>query len=494
MKTYAILAYDVGTSSVKATLFDEQGRSIASASEAYATQHPKPGWAEQNPNDWWQGITCATRALLNRPEAQGVQVAAIGCSGHMTGCLPVDGAGRPVYNCLIHSDSRAQAQYERIEREVGTDRLYAMSGNILDPRSSLSKMLWFQEAEPGVYARTAKFLQAKDYVAAQLTGNIDTTDYSDASHGVLMDVRAKAYDAGLYAQLGLAADKLPEIHRSVDLVGALSGQAARALGLPSGIPVAAGAGDGICANIGSGTSRPGDAYICLGTTAWIARCAQQPLVDEGKRVFSIQSADGDSFGIFGTMQSACGALDWARGILGEDDLERWNQLAAQVAPGSDGLVFLPYLDGERSPIFDTKARGVFFGMSASHTRAHFMRAVLEGVAYALRSIYEVLAETEPLHAMRIIGGGAQSQLWQRIIAGATGCALEVPHMQCSDVTSLGAAIIAGHAAGLLSEEASRFGLIGSRRVEPDPEERSAYEAGYRVYAQLYPRLKELMGR
>ena len=492
MKTQAILAYDMGTSSVKATLFDLQGRSLASASALYSTLHPRSGWAEQDPESWWQGVIKVTRDLLGHPGAAGAEVAAIGCSGHMTGCLPVDANGDPLHNCLIHSDSRAQAQFERIRREIGADRIYEMSGNILDPRASLCKMLWFAEAEPEIYARTAKFLQSKDFIAARLTGNIDTTDYSDASHGALMDVHARDYDRDLYAQLGLSADKLPKIHRSIDQIGTLTPESAALLGLPAGIPVAAGAGDGICANIGSGISRPGDAYISLGTTAWIARCSAEPFLDEKKRVFNIQSADGDSFGVFGTMQSACGALDWARGILGEQDLERWNELAAQVAPGSDGLVFLPYLDGERSPVFDPKAKGVFFGMSASHTRAHFMRAVLEGVAYALRSIYDAIAETAPIDEMRIIGGGAKSALWQQIIADVTGCALELPRMQSSDVTSLGAAAIAGSAAGILSGEALKgFGLIDTQRTEPDPSTRAAYDAGYRVYAGLYPSLKQL---
>lgn len=488
----AILAYDIGTSSVKATLFDEQGNALASAAQSYTTEHPMSGWAEQNPEDWWNGIVRATRDLMAQPGAQDADVAAIGCSGHMTGSLPVDGNGKPLYRCLIHSDSRAQAQYEKIAHEIGIGRLYAMTGNIPDPRSSLSKMLWFAETEPAIYAKTAKFLQAKDYIAAKLTGNIDTTDYSDASHGVMLDVGTKRYDESLYAALGLSADKLPEVHRSMDIVGKLHDEAAAALGLPSGIPVAAGAGDGICANIGSGTSKPGDAYICLGTTAWIARCAEKPLLDEKRRVFSIQSADGDSFGVFGTMQSACGALDWARKILGEDDLSVWNEQAARIAPGCDGLVFLPYLDGERSPIFDPKARGVFFGMSASHTRAHFMRAVFEGVAYALRSIRDVMAETEPLVKLRIIGGGAKSELWCRMIADVTGCTLEVPRMQSSDVTSLGAAIIAGEAVGMLSRNAvNGFGVIDTKQIVPDPGTRAAYDAAYLRYAKLYPALRNL---
>jgi len=488
----AILAYDVGTSSVKATLFDEQGSTLASASQSYTTNHPVSGWAEQNPHDWWNCVVKSTQELMAQPDASGVSVAAIGCSGHMMGCLPVDAEGEPLYRCLIHSDSRAQTQYERIVREIGIGRLYEMTGNILDPRSSLPKMLWFAETEPEIYAKTAKFLQSKDYITAKLTGNIDTTDYSDASHGVMFDICAKKYDNALYTALGLSADKLPEVHRSMDIAGKLTDEAARVLGLPAGIPVAAGAGDGICANIGSGTSKPGDAYISLGTTAWIARCAEKPLLDNKRRVFNIMAADGDSFGVFGTTQSACGALDWARKILGEDDLAVWNEQAATVDPGCGGLVFLPYLDGERSPIFDPKARGVFFGMSASHTRAHFMRAVLEGVAFALRSIRDVMAETEPLDKLRIIGGGAKSELWCRIIADVLGCTLEVPRMQSSDVTSLGAAVIAGEAVGLLSRSSvSGFGVIDTKQTLPVQDTKAAYDKAYETYSKLYPAVKEL---
>lgn len=486
----AILAYDVGTSSVKATLFDEYGNTLASASQSYGTVHPRHGWAEQNPDNWWNGVIVATHELLEQPGAKDVKIASIGCSGHMMGALPVDKDGNPLYNSLIHSDSRAQTQYERIAFEIGVEKVYAMTGNILDSRSCLPKMLWFAENEPTIYAKTAKFLQSKDFIASRLTGNINTTDYSDASHGAMFDVCAKKYDASLYSTLGLSMDKLPEVHRSMDIVGTLREDAAAVLGLTAGIPVAAGAGDGICANIGSGISKPGDAYLCLGTTAWIARCADKPFLDEKRRVFSIQSADGESFGVFGTTQSACGALDWARNILGEQDLVVWNQQAAQIAPGCDGLVFLPYLDGERSPIFDTNARGVFFGMSASHTRAHFMRAVMEGVAYALRSIRDVMTEAEAFDKLRIIGGGARSELWCKIIADVLGCTLEIPRMQSSDVTSLGAAILAGKAVGML-RTVDGFGIIDSKQIVPDAAVSPSYDAAYGKYEKLYPALKDL---
>ena len=363
MGNQLILAYDIGTSSVKTSLVTETGEVYASAKCDYDTHHPEPGISEQNPEDWWKCACKTTKTLLEQKPDAGKRIAAIGVSGHMLGCVPVDEKCEALHAALIHSDSRAGAQFEAIKAGIGKEELYRISGNVLDSRSSLCKMLWFKEERPEIYRKTAKFLQSKDFLTARLTGNIDTTDYSDASHGELMNIHKKAYDAAVYRELGLEMEKLPELHAGMEIVGHVTEEAAKELGIPSGIPVIAGGGDGACADIGAGNVNTGDIYCSLGTTAWLSQCIEQPYLDPEQRIFNIMSLDGIHSSLFGTMQSAGGALKWVMNVLGTQDLDEFNALAGKIAPGSDGLIFVPYLDGERSPIFDAKARGMFFGLS-----------------------------------------------------------------------------------------------------------------------------------
>ena len=492
MERDLILAYDIGTSSVKTSIVSGAGEIMASDKCDYKTSHPTAGISEQNPLDWWQCVCMTTNDIVKAHPEYTSRVAAIGVSGHMLGSVPVDSGGNPVHPALIHSDSRAGAQFEEIRKKVGADELYRMSGNVLDARSSLCKMLWFKEERPELYAKTAKFLQSKDFLVSKLTGNIDTTDYSDACHGELMDVRKKAYDSSLYAELGLETAKLPSLHAGMDIVGHLTGEAARVLGLTEGIPVIAGGGDGACADIGAGNVNTGDTYCSLGTTAWLSRCVEEPYLDAQRRVFHIMSLDGVHCSLFGTMQSAGGALKWIMSILGTEDLDEFNRLAAQVAPGSDGLIFLPYLDGERSPVFDAQARGTFFGLSLSHTRPHFMRATFEGVAYALNSILRVFEEQGKSEQIRIIGGGANSALWKQIMADVWKTPVAALNASANDSTSLGVAAAAGAAAGLFGSLREATDYIKVKNVTEPSREQQSYEKYFAVYQKLYEDLKEEM--
>ncbi len=492
MQAELMLAYDIGTSGVKTSIISSKGQVVDSQTEPYETRYAEGGIAEQDPLTWWHAICRTTRGIIERNPSFSNAIAAIGVSGHMLGCIPVSEDITPLLPCMIHSDARAVSQYETISREVGATYLYQMSGNILDARSSLSKIAWIKETQPTIYRKTAKFLQSKDFIVAKLTGNIDTTDYSDACHGELMDISKKQYDTTIYHQLKLDMSKLPALHRGRDIVGKVTSQSSKELGIPCGIPVIAGGGDGACGSAGAGNVRAGDAYLSLGSTAWIARVSDEPTIDPESRVFNIMNLDGETTSVFGTMQSAGSSITWAQRLLSISDLRTFDDMAAQIEPGCNGLVFLPYLDGERSPVFDTSAKGVFVGISQHHDARHFTRAVLEGVAYALKDITEILRRYQPMTEIRAIGGGMKSPLLPEIITDVCGLRLQKLTVPAADATSLGVAAIAGLAAGIFKDMQEALAHIRVKSILEPAEPNSRYSQNYQAYQQLYPQLNETM--
>ncbi len=489
--TTCILAHDVGTSGTKSSLMLADGTIAASQTTTHDTSFPQSGWAEQNPEDWWRGICANTRALTESNPALCRDIAGIGVSGHMLGCLPIAADGTPLRPIMIHSDCRATAAFEMIRDRIGADTMYEKTGNILDPRSPICKLLWLKQNEPDTYAQTARFLQSKDYIVYRLTGCMDSTDFSDASHAQLIDVRRKTYLADIFAELDLDVAKQPALHAGSDIVGTLSKSAADELGITAGIPVVAGGGDGACATVGAGVVTPGDAYCCLGTTAWVAGTAPEPFIDPKRRTFNLLNTDGETCSIFGTVQSAGSSVKWVMNLFDEEDYTRFSSAVDSVPVGADGLIYLPYLEGERSPIWDANARGVFFGLNPSHDRPHFYRAVLEGVSYALRSIVEIFRETGDLTELRAIGGGAKSNVWRQILADAAGVTVQTLSVPAEDATSLGAAITAGVGVGLFDDFPSAAERIQATSVtEPDPAQKAGYDRAYALYQSLYPNLKE----
>ncbi len=488
-----ILAFDIGTSSIKASLFGSDGAMLYSMVHAYPTRYGEGGQADQDPEDWWRGLCALAASLREQAPERWQQVAVLGVGGHMLSCVPVDGKGQALSPALIHADARAHRQCREIGEKIGEKRLYEMSGNRLDPRSTLCKVQWFKDCEPGIYRRTARFLCCKDVVVARLTGNIDTTDFSDASHGEMMDISTGRYDDAVFAELGLDRKKLPTLHRGTEVVGRVTRAAAEQLSLREGIPVIAGAGDGPSATLGVGAVHPGDAYLCLGTTAWIGVLADKPCFDPQQRIFSISMADGEKVSVIGTVQAACSALNWAMRLVGLEDPAQADVQAQKAPPGSGGMVFLPYLEGERSPIFDNQARGVYFGLRGTQEQSHLLRATLEGVAFALRSVLDAMGDHFFISRMRIIGGGAKSALWREILASAFGIPLDIVNISAGDVTSAGIAMAAGLAVGLFAtpeKAAGRVRVAGT--VEPNPAWQQAYQETYKIYCQLYPALKTLM--
>lgn len=409
----------------------------------------------------------------------------------MLGLLAIDSGGQPLAPALIHSDARAGEQAVFIAQEVGADRIYRITGNVLDARSPLAKLLWFKQHQSAAYAKAHRFLQSKDFVAGRLVGAFDSTDYSDACHAQWLDINSSIYATDVLAQLGLDVAKLPQPHAATEIIGKLTRAAAIALDLPSGIPVVAGGGDGACATAGSGAIADGDTYCCIGTSAWIASVAPRPFIDPQRRLFNLTALDGKTFGTYGTVQAAGRAIQWTMDLIGQKGYGDFDSMLAGIDPGSAGLTFLPYLEGERSPIWDADARGVLFGISSAHTPAHVLRATVEGVCFALSSVLQAIRESRPIPAMRLIGGGGQSPAWQQMLADICRVEIQIPSVQASDATSLGAAIAAGVGAGIYPSFADAVRSIRIRdQISPNAARSAYYVKHQKFYTELYARLKQ----
>jgi xylulokinase len=488
-----ILAHDLGTTGNKAVLVDEHGEVVDTAFASYRTAHPAPLAAEQNPAHWWRAVVRCTRVLLQRDESRRNRVVAIGFSGHMNGVVLVDEGGVPLRPALIHADIRAQQQCERLRLSIGEERYYAFTGNRIAPFYSLPKLMMLLEREPEVVRGARWMIQCKDYCVGRMTGRWGITDPSDASLTGIYDVNRLRWSEQVVDASRISASLLPEVIPSTSVVGHVSHEAARATGLPEGLPVVMGAGDGACATVGAGVVEPGESYTYIGGTAWTSCLRERFIPDRAMRLTTLLAAQPRRWVQFGTVQSAGSAWDWFVRLFGRGvGTERLQEEASAVPAGSSGLVFLPYLSGERAPIWNPRAKGVFFGLQSHHTRAHLARAVLEGVSCALESILQVMREHGAIaECVRVVGGGARSDLWMRILADVYGCPVEIPrHAESS--TAVGAAVIAGAGAGLFDGFAIAKAIaVSERRIEPDESHRGIYALLRSRYAELYGALRTL---
>jgi len=487
----AILVYDIGTTGLKCAAFSLSGVELRSATSTYRTFYPEVGRAEQDAEDFWTAAVEATGRVLSGGAVKRARILTIGLSGHMNGCLPVDGEGRPLCREIIHSDSRSVAECADILRTVPHETVYALTGNRVDEHLSLPKILWIKKNRPDLYRKTAFFLNSKDWLRGRLTGLGGQTDYSDASLVCAMDLRAGAWSRTLLKEVGLDPAKFPEIRPSAEFCGGLSREAARALGLAEGLPVVFGGGDAACATRGAGVTDTSSAYANIGSSAWISTLAEGPVMDPAMRMQNFCDLDGRKCNVCGTVQSAGIAVDWALSLI-SGDRAAMDEAVSSVPPGSDGILFAPYLMGERTPHWDANARGCFVGLSLYHGRAALIRAVYEGVAFALRDVFGIYRELgmSPC-GLTLLGGGARSPVWRGIVAEVLGRPV-LPHASPTNATCLGAAMAAGTGAGVwrsLDEAA----LIAKTMPEetPDPGRAAVYDRLYPIYSCLYERMKPI---
>ncbi len=472
-----VLAHDLGTTGNKASLFDSSGFLIAAHLENYSVAYPQANWAEQDPAEWWRAICLSTRALLAKSNISPHEIAAISFSGQMMGIVPIDQAGLALRPAIIWADQRAVDEAALIAARCDPTKIYRSSGHRVSPAYLAAKMLWVRNHQPDIYARTQKFLCAKDYAVFKLTGHL-ATDYSDASGSNVFDLTQHTWNADVLDTIGLDLAKLPDIHASTDVIGGVTHEASVETGLTAGTPTVIGGGDGACAAVGAGVVAPGDAYCYIGSSAWISFASHAPVFDPQMRTFTFHHLHPQLFAPMGTMQAAGGARDWLLRVLG--DPQNADASAANVAPGANGLIFLPYLLGERSPWWNPKARGAFVGLTISHTRAEMTRAVLEGVAFNLRMILDALeSQGAVIPSIRLIGGGAQGQLWRQILADVFARPIQVLEL-VTEATSWGAAVAAGIGIGVyrdwnIAKEHARVKIV----IEPN-------DANVARYADLYP--------
>jgi xylulokinase len=474
--TPVLVGLDVGTTAVKALAITPSGDVVARAEEEYPLSIPRPGWSEQDPEDWWRAAERALARLgVGRP-------AGIGLSGQMHGLVALDADDRVLRPAILWNDQRTAEECAEIEERVGLERLVRLTGNRALTGFTAPKVLWLRRHEPEVYRRIARILLPKDYVRLRLTGE-RATDVADASGTLLFDVAGRRWSDEVTDALEVPREWLPVARESPQVSGATA----------DGVPVAAGAGDQQAGALGVGVDRPGPLSVTLGTSGVVFAALPGYAADATARVHAFCHAVPGGWEAMGVMLSAAGSLRWLRDTVAPEaqfgaltaEAERW-------APGAEGLAFLPYLQGERTPHADPDARGAFVGLSLRHDRGALVRAVLEGVAYGLRDSLELLRElgVRP-EAARTSGGGARSELWLRILAGVLGARIE--RVAVEEGAAYGAALLGGVAGGVFADV--RDAVAACVRVrdafEPDPAWVEAYAHGYERYRGLYPALRPL---
>jgi len=497
-----ILAHDLGTTGDKASLYDREGTVLASSFFGYGTELPRVNWVEQNPEDWWQAVCVSTHQLLDSAKVPPAEIACVVFSGQMMGCVAVDRQARPLRNALIWADMRAVPEAQSIIDGVGMERAYRITGHRASSSYSGAKILWIRNHQPDIFRQTHKFLHAKDFIVARLTGNF-VTDYSDASGMNLLDLQAGDWSDPILDAIGLDRAVLPELHASIDVVGEVTTQVAEDVGLAAGTPVVIGGGDGCCAATGAGVVREGSAYNYIGSSSWIALATKTPVLDPTMRTFTWAHLVPGMFSPCGTMQAAGGSYQWLRdnfcqpekeaaAELGLSPYELMNLQAEQSPPGANGLLFLPYLLGERSPRWNPKARGGFIGLTMKHNRADMIRAGLEGITFNLRVILEAFQEQDTqVTAMRVIGGGARGRVWRQIMADIYGMPVLRPRL-LEEATSLGAAIAGGVGVGIFADFtiAEKLTPIVDTTL-PNAAHKPVYDRLYAVFNRAYAAFEPL---
>lgn len=501
MKGY--LGIDLGTSAVKAVVLGEKGAILGKGSSALSYTTPKPGFAEQNPNDWWDGTVKAVHQAIASCGAK-VQIAGIGLSGQMLGSVLMDRNGVADERCIIWMDQRASKQRDSIEQALGIDAILQETANY--PLVSLwaPKLLWLRENDPERYSRIDKVLFPKDYVKYRLTGEYDI-DVTDAAGTMLFHTAKRTWADGLFEALDIPRDFVPDsLSESTEVIGQVTKSAAQALGVPEGIPVVSGGGDQMCGAVGLGVVHSGVISSTIGTSGCIFSHSDSCITDYKQRaLLSYCHSIPNTWSVYGCTLAAGGAYQWLRNTFFRNDQVRWNtgdksiyafmdSQASNARPGCEGLVFLPYISGERTPHPDPHARGVFFGLSQRHEAGDVCRSVMEGVVFSLRDTVEILREYNiPVTQVRAAGGGAASPLWLQMQADIYGAQVLVTNVQEAPAT--GAAMLAAVGARgytSVAEAADDVVKIVSECV-PDSRNVQVYDDYYETYRALYPVLQGL---
>jgi xylulokinase len=494
------LGMDVGTGGTRAVLIDGSGAIAASAaSEHAAFKAERPGWAEQEPEDWWRAALAAIRAVLAQAVAEvpgfsAASVGGVGLTGQMHGAVLLDKDGAVLRPALIWCDQRTGPQCDWLHRELGRERLIQLVANPALPNFTLTKLLWVKEHQPEVWARVAHMLCPKDYVRFRLTGTY-AMDVQEASGTLLLDVANRRWSSEVARAAGVSEGWLPELFESPQVCARIADNAAKLTGLVAGTPVVAGAGDQGAGAVGMGILEPGAVSVTIGTSGVVFAATARPSLDKAGRLHTFCHAVPGRWHVMGVTQAAGLSLRWLRDLLlPGGSYEPLTEAAARVPAGSDGLLWTPYLLGERTPHLDSDARAAFVGLTAGHGRGHLARAVMEGVAYSLRDSFTLFAEMGvPVKGVRLGGGGARSALWREIQAAIYGHTCDV--LVAEEGGAFGAALLAGVGGGGWPsvEDACAQAIQVAAQIVPKAEELERYDAGYEGFQKVYPALREVRG-
>ena len=496
-----LLGIDIGTSACKVAVFDRDGQVKAAANGDYPVYYPKEGWAEQNPEEWWSAVCQAIGEVLAKGKISPEEIAGVGIDGQSWSAIAVDREGRVLTNTPIWMDTRAQSICDRLNEEIGSDNIFEVAGNSLQPSYTTAKILWYKENLPDVYEKIYKILQSNSYIAYKLTDAM-TQDVSQGYGLHCFDMRRGTWDEEMCRKLGIPMEFLPEIVACDHVVGTVTKKAAQECGLKEGTPVVAGGLDAACGTLGAGVIHPGETQEQGGQAGGMSICMDEYKADPrlilGYHVVPGQwLLQGGTTGGGGVMRwFEREFADYERSTAQEkqkSSLVQLNEIGEKVAPGCDGMVFLPYMAGERSPIWNPHAKGVFYGLDFSKTKGHMVRACMEGVALSLRHNLEIAQEAgAQAEVLRAMGGSANSLLWTQIKADVTGKPIVVPSSDTA--TTLGAAILAGVGIGFYEsyEEAVALTVKETRRHEPNPENKEIYDKTYETYLELYRSLEKMM--
>lgn len=496
-----LLGIDIGTSSCKVAIFNKQGEVIASCSGDYNVYYPQLGYVEQNPEEWWEAICRTVKDTIAEANIHTHDIAGVGIDGQSWSAIAIDKAGKVLTNTPIWMDTRADSICTELNKEIGEKTIFDLAGNSLQASYTTSKILWYRDNMPQIYGEIYKILQSNSFIVYRLTGVLS----QDKSQGYglhCFDMHTGTWDEEMCKKLGIPFDFLPKIYECHEVVGYVTEEASKLIGLAVGTPVVAGGLDAACGTLGAGVIQPNETQEQGGQAGGMSICIDKYSADPrlilGFHVvpgrWLLQGGTTGGGGVMRWLEKEFGDYEREEGAsTGKSSMELLDRKAEMVKPGSDGVIFLPYMAGERSPIWDINAKGVFYGLDYSKTKGHFIRASLEGVAYSLRHNLEIAKEAgAQVGELRAMGGAANSRVWTQIKSDVTGKPIAVPSSDTA--TTLGAAILAGVGVGLYKdfEEAVKLTVKVKRYHMPNMDNHAVYEKHFKTYLNLYKNLKETM--
>jgi xylulokinase len=498
----ALLGIDIGTTGSRALVIDDAGRLVAAASAEHVPfRSPRTGWAEQDPPDWWRACTEAIRRLLAEGGLEAAAIRAIGLSGQMHGAVLLDAAGEVLRPAIIWCDQRTEPECRWLETAIGASRLIELTANPALTNFTLTKLLWVRTHEPELWARVRRVLLPKDYVRFRMSGEY-ATDVADASGTLMLDVARRQWSRGILEQAQIDAGLLPNVFESPEVCARVSRGAAAELGVPQGTPIVAGAGDQAAGALGMGITRPGAVSVTIGTSGVVFAATDRPATDPKGRLHTFCHAVPGRWHVMGVTQAAGLSLRWLRDQLTTHPTYQahltYDHLTAEAEnapPGADGVLWAPYLMGERTPHCDPHIRAALIGLTASHGRAHIVRAVMEGVAFSLRDTFTIFSELGvPVERVVLGGGGARSALWRQIQADVYGRPLQI--VAVDEGAAYGAALLAAVGAGVWTgvDEACEAVVRPADTVRPQPDASVVMNDRYDEYRRVYPALRSVAGR